>query len=102
MVCLGKARLVRSVSHWQFLMVLAVVLTAALTGLLTRAWAQAPPDQRNQAILDHLNAVINWYRHGSTRVSTVGLPSDAVFEFDAQSMASQAVQLAFQSAKAEA
>jgi small-conductance mechanosensitive channel len=102
MVCLGKARWVRSVSHWQFLMVLAAVLAAALTGVLTGARAQTPANPGDNAILDHLNAAINWYRHGSTRISPVGLPSDAVFQLDAQSMASQAVQLAFQSAKAEA
>jgi small-conductance mechanosensitive channel len=69
---------------------------------LTETWAQTPAGQRDQAILDHLNAVINWYRHGSTRISAVGLPSDAVFQLDAQNMAGQAVQLAFQSAQAEA
>jgi small-conductance mechanosensitive channel len=106
MVCLGRARWVRSVSHWRFLIrlasVVAVVLAAALTGVVTGAWAQAPANPRDNAILDHLNAVINWYRHGSTRISPVGLPSDAVYQLDAQSMASRAVQLAFQSAQAEA
>jgi small-conductance mechanosensitive channel/uncharacterized protein YicC (UPF0701 family) len=102
MVCLGKARWVRSVSHWQFLMVLAGILAIVLSAAFTGLQAQTPGNQRDNAVLDHLNAVINWYRHGSTRVSSVGLPSDAVYQLDAQSMASQAVQLAFQSAQAEA
>jgi hypothetical protein len=46
--------------------------------------------------------VIDWYRHALTRVQTVGLPSDAMYQFNAQSMASEAAQLAFQSAQAEA
>ncbi len=79
-----------------------VMLTIALAAALTGARAQTSGTDRSNAILDHLNAVINWYRHGLTRVSSVGLPSDAVYQFNAQSMASEAVQLAFQSAQAEA
>jgi len=82
----------------RFLMILAVALPATLSGVR----AQTPPAQPNDAILDHLNEIIDWYRHGLTRVSTVGLPSDAVYQFNAQTMASEAVQLAFQSAQTEA
>jgi Mechanosensitive ion channel len=77
---------------------LAIALASAFAGVL----AQTSGTQRSDAILDHLNAVINWYRHGLTRISTVGLPSDAVYQLNAQSIASQAVQLAFQSAQTEA
>jgi hypothetical protein len=98
----SKAKWMGRVSQRQFLTILATVLAAALSGVLTETWAQAPADQRDHAILDHLNAVISWYRHGSTRISAVGLPSDALYQFDAQNMAGQAVQLAFQSAQAEA
>jgi small-conductance mechanosensitive channel len=66
------------------------------------AGAQTLPDLRGGAILDHLNAVINWYRGTTSRVPTVGLPSDAVYQMNAQNLASQAVQLALQSAEAEA
>src|ERR1700761_4493095 len=66
------------------------------------AGAQTLPDLRGGAILDHLNAVINWYRGTTSRVPTVGLPSDAVYQLNAQNLASEAVQLAFQSAEAEA
>ncbi len=53
------------------------------------------------AALHHLNQVINWYRHCATGVRDVGLPSDAIYEDNAKALASQVVQLAFQSAKAE-
>ena len=53
-------------------------------------------------VLNHLNVVIDWYRHGLTRIQTVGLPSDAMYQYNAQNMAAQALQLAFQSAQAEA
>ena len=64
--------------------------------------AQAPGDVSGDAILDHLNAVIDWYRHAMTRVQTVGLPSDAMYQSNAQNMAAEVAKLAFQSAQAEA
>ncbi|HTS10470.1 MAG TPA: mechanosensitive ion channel protein MscS [Candidatus Eisenbacteria bacterium] len=61
-----------------------------------------PPLQLDgNAALHHLNQVINWYRHCATGVHDVGLPSDAIYEENAKNLASQVVQLAFQSAKAE-
>jgi small-conductance mechanosensitive channel len=63
--------------------------------------AQSSNGLHGDAILDHLNAVIDWYRHAMTRVQTVGLPSDEMYQFNAQSMASQVAKLAFQSAQAE-
>jgi small-conductance mechanosensitive channel len=56
----------------------------------------------SDAIVDHLNAVIDWYRQVSSRVPTAGLPSDAVYQMNAQNMSVEVVQLAFQSAQAEA
>jgi small-conductance mechanosensitive channel len=53
------------------------------------------------AILHHLNEVINWYRHSTTGVQSVGLVSDAIYHDNAQNLGAQAVRLAFQSAKAE-
>jgi small-conductance mechanosensitive channel len=64
--------------------------------------AQNSGTLRGDAILDHLNAVIDWYRHAMTRVQTVGLPSDAMYQYNAQSMAAEVAKLAFQSAQAEA
>jgi small-conductance mechanosensitive channel len=54
------------------------------------------------ALLGHLNAVINWYRDATSKVQTVGLPSDAIYQDNAQNLAAQVVRLAFESAKAEA
>ena len=73
----------------------------AAVGLRT-VTAQSPDGLRGDAILDHLNAVVDWYRHAMTRVQTVGLPSDAMYQFNAESMAAEVAKLAFQSAQAEA
>ncbi len=81
-------------------LLLAVALLAALGGGLTTA--QTVEGLSGNAILDHLNAVIDWYRGALTGVPTVGLPSDAVYQANAESMAAEVAQLAFQSAQAEA
>jgi small-conductance mechanosensitive channel len=61
-----------------------------------------PPLQLDgDATLHHLNQVVNWYRHVTTGVHDVGLPSDAIYQDNAKSLAAQVVQLAFESAKAE-
>jgi small-conductance mechanosensitive channel len=60
----------------------------------------APIDR--DAILHHLNAIINWYRDSAGKIQSVGLPSDAIYEDTAQNLAQQAVRLAFQSAQAAA
>jgi small-conductance mechanosensitive channel len=80
----------------------AIALLAAVSASLPSLVAQTQEGLRSDAILDHLNAVIDWYRNTLTRVPTVGLPSDAVYQFNAQNMATEVVQLAFQSAQAEA
>jgi small-conductance mechanosensitive channel len=54
------------------------------------------------AILGHLNAVITWYRDATSNVQSTGLPSEAIYQGNAQALAAQAVRLAFQSARAEA
>jgi small-conductance mechanosensitive channel len=54
------------------------------------------------AILDHLNTSIDWYRHVFSQSPSSGVPSDAVYQQNAQTMAGEVVQLAFQSAQAEA
>lgn len=61
-----------------------------------------PPLQLDgNAALHHLNQVINWYRHVTTGVRDVGLPSDAIYQDNAKTIGAQVVQLAFQSARAE-
>ena len=52
--------------------------------------------------ISHLNAIISWYRNCSTKVQSIGLPSDLVYQETSQNLAQQAVRLAFQSAKASA
>src|ERR1700721_3592192 len=52
--------------------------------------------------ISHLNAIINWYRDCSTKVQSIGLPSDQVYQETSQNLAQQAVRLAFQSGKASA
>jgi len=62
-----------------------------------------PPIQLDgSAVLSHLNQVINWYRHSTTGIQPVGMPSDAIYQDNAKSLGSQVVRLAFDSAKAEA
>ena len=86
----------------QFWLLFTVATLTAASASLRSFVAQTPEGLHSNAILDHLNAVIDWYRNTTTRVPTVGLPSDAVYQFNAQNMAAEVVQLAFQSAQAEA
>ena len=61
-----------------------------------------PPLQLDgNAALQHLNQVIGWYRHITTGVHDVGLPSDAIYQDNAKNLGAQVVRLAFDSAKAE-
>ncbi len=72
--------------------------------LLSAGWAQQtqPPQVDSNATLNHLNAAISWYRHVAGLDATAGEPSDALYLQNARNSASQALQLAFQSALAEA
>lgn len=79
-----------------------IAILIALGATLSNLEAQTPAGLRSDAVLDHLNAVINWYRGAMSRVPAVGLPSDAVYQINAQNLAAEAAQLAFQSAEAEA
>jgi len=61
-----------------------------------------PPLQLQGAeALHHLNQAISWYRHVTTGIQAVGLPTDAIYEDNAHTLGAQVVRLAFQSAKAE-
>jgi small-conductance mechanosensitive channel len=62
----------------------------------------APVQLDSNLALHHLNLVISWYRHVTTGVPSVGLPSDAIYQDNAKNLGAQVVRLAFQSAKAEA
>jgi small-conductance mechanosensitive channel len=74
-----------------------IILLALSVQTLRAQGAQLDRD----AILHHLNAVITWYRDATTKIKPVGLPSDAIYQDNARSLASEAVRLAFQSARAE-
>jgi len=54
------------------------------------------------AIIRHLNAAITWYKQLTSANESAGQPSDAVYLENARILARQAMQLAFQSAEAEA
>jgi small-conductance mechanosensitive channel len=53
------------------------------------------------AALHHLSQVISWYHHSTTGIQPVGLPSDAIYQDNTQTLGAQVVRLAFQSARAE-
>ena len=63
-------------------------------------WAQDQPNR--DAILGHLNQVIGWYRGATTNVPPGELPSDVIFQQNVRTLSSQAVQFAFESARAQA
>jgi small-conductance mechanosensitive channel len=63
---------------------------------------QADAQLDRDAILHHLNAVITWYRDATTKIKSVGLPSDAIYQDNARNLAAETVRLAFQSARSEA
>ena len=64
--------------------------------------ALAPLHLDGDAALHHLSQLINWYHRATTGIQIVGMPSDAIYQENSQSLAAQAVRLALQSAKAEA
>ncbi len=81
------------------------IIAAALlcvTAFFAISAGNAAPAVDREAILSHLNAIISWYRDSSSKVQSVGLPSDAIYQDTSQNLAQEAVRLAFQSAKAAA
>jgi hypothetical protein len=83
------------------LAVAALALVCSVSTLSQQPASQDIPIDRD-AILGHLNSIITWYRDVRSNVHSTGLPSDALYQENAQSIAEQAVQLAFQSARAAA
>jgi small-conductance mechanosensitive channel len=63
--------------------------------------AQTPPSE-SDAILNHLNRAISWYRLVIGLDVTAGQPSDTLYLENARNSATQALQYAFQAALAEA
>ena len=83
--------------------VTTVLITVTLALPLPSVIAQSPspsPDAGN--VLGHLNLAISWYRHLAGLDITAGQPSDMLYLESARNSAAQALQLAFQSAAAEA
>jgi small-conductance mechanosensitive channel len=80
----------------------AVVSILALAIGMTAAMAQTTAQLDRAAVLSHLNAAISWYRDATSKLQSVGLPSDAIYQDNAQSLAAEVVRLAFESARAEA
>src|SRR5580700_5583160 len=79
----------------------AAVLLLLLSLVFVSDSRSALPIDR-EAILQHLNAIISWYRDSTSKIQAVGMPSDAIYQDTAQNLAQQAVRLAFQSAQAAA
>lgn len=80
---------------------LAAVLVLLLSLIFISDSRSALPIDRD-AILQHLNAIISWYRDSTSKIQAVGMPSDAIYQDTVQNLAQQAVRLAFQSAQAAA
>jgi small-conductance mechanosensitive channel len=79
----------------------APILALSAIGI-TAAMAQTSGQLDRDAVLGHLNSAISWYRNAASKLQTVGLPSDAIYQDNAQNLAAEAVRLAFESARAEA
>jgi len=91
-MCLNRGRV-----SCKILLSLAIAVVCLAS---TVSYAQNQPDRN--AVLNHLNAIISWYREATANVQPGELPSDAIFQQNVRSLSAQAVQLAFQSARAQA
>ena len=74
------------------------LISASLTAIGAATQYRPNPN----AVLGHLNSIISWYRDATANVQPGELPSDAIFQENVRESAAQAVQLAFDSARAEA
>jgi small-conductance mechanosensitive channel len=77
----------------------AILLQLSMVPRAASAQDERPEDA---AVIQHLNAAITWYKQLSSSNESAGQPSDALYLENARNLAKQAVQLAFQSAEAEA
>ncbi len=82
--------------------IFAAALLCLVAFLIGSAGNGAAPPVNRDAVLNHLNSIISWYRDSGSKVQSVGLPSDAIYQDTSQNLAQQAVRLAFQSAEAAA
>jgi hypothetical protein len=83
-----------------------VALVTSLGGQQQRALSQQIPSfdaqARSQKVVGHLSSVIKFYRASIQPIQKAGEPNDVVYRDQAAALSSQAAELAFQSAKAEA
>ena len=82
----------------------AALAAAILFQLSMLPSAMSAQDERPEdaAVIRHLNAAITWYKQLTSSNESAGQPSDAFYLENARNLAKQALQLAFQSAEAEA
>jgi small-conductance mechanosensitive channel len=80
----------------------ALVANLLIFGAWPQAHAQNNPSDDNALLLQHLNAVIDWYKHLTTRAQIATEPSDTIYFTNAENLSAQVVRLAFQSARAQA
>jgi len=75
-----------------------ILVTSAAVRICLSLARGADQPLTSDAVIHHLSLVISWYRDSLTRVQPVGIASDAIYQGDAQNLATQAVRLAFDSA----
>ncbi len=93
---IGRSMWCTFVAHRRKL--LGLVLTLAVAAVS----AADVPKPSADAVLDHLNAVITWYRQVKTADSAAGQPGDVVYLDNARTLARRSLQIAFQAAEAQA
>jgi small-conductance mechanosensitive channel len=86
----------RKASSW-----ISLVILCICAGTAVKVSPATDQPDRN-AVLGHLNSIISWYRDAVSNVQPGELPSDAIVQQNVRTLAAQAVQLAFQWARAEA
>ena len=72
-----------------------LLLSATLSGQV------AEQSRSGHEILHHLDVVLTWYRATRDKIQATGLPTDAIYQSNMQTLAAQAVQQAFASALAQ-
>jgi small-conductance mechanosensitive channel len=70
--------------------------------VIAAASAADAPRPSADAVLDHLNAVITWYRQIKTADPTAGQPGDTIYLDNARNLSRRTLQIAFQAAEAQA
>lgn len=101
--------MMRFESPTRFLFLVLLVAFAVIPTRPRIACAQdqtAAPAQKTNAplideaqILHHLNEVITWYRHVKTQIQPVGLPTDIIYQTNAERLAGDVVNFTFKSAE---